>query len=402
MSTRTSERAFRVFIGSSSEQIGAARALQTTMEKLSVGESVIECVLWDQSFLEPSLTTIETLDSKLTTAFDLAVFFFGPDDWVARRGKKARITRANVVIKTGLGIGRLGRIRTLVVRPKDVPDLVFPSDLLGVTVLAYDEERARREPEPALSAVASRIAEYASRLEPREVLLIPPLQEVEIAAFYSQTGLTTAWPKRTEAASAILTDVGQARKSVAMYARVYISEVLKDTSGFSKAILQAADQGSKSGGPRESLTIRHVSVGADDRSGLAKLVWKQEDPQGKRWPTLARYKKHLKDSDVFFDAVFRKVQRMVGSSPSARRKSIQFDRRCLADFPLSHSLVVIDDRIVYVSFYSMSGSRYGTFAPTMRLEATLEADNWARHFIEGAHRIDRKHSRCRPEYDLIR
>ncbi len=123
----------RVFIGSSSEAIKYAYALQSIMD------SDCEITVWDQDIFKPSQTSIESLVEGLNN-YDFAVFIMSSDDKEISRGRKYNCTRDNIIFEIGLFIGRLGRDRVFMLKPYK-KDIKIPSDLLGVYICEYNDER---------------------------------------------------------------------------------------------------------------------------------------------------------------------------------------------------------------------------------------------------------------------
>ena len=127
----------RVFIGSSSEGLEAARFLQSELEKLSE----CEATCWDQDvFALSSLTLTALIDAS--QSYDFAVLVATPDDSTTRRGVSAPVPRDNVIFELGLFIGALGAERTFLIRNLTQKDLSLPSDLAGLT---YGGFKARQD-----------------------------------------------------------------------------------------------------------------------------------------------------------------------------------------------------------------------------------------------------------------
>src|SRR5262245_49568299 len=122
-----------LFIGSSSEGEGIARALQAEVEQQC------EPTVWPQDVFRPGGTPLSDL---LTTAHnaDFAALVLTPDDSVVSRGKQAPVARDNVIFELGLFLGALGPQRVFIIRPRGQP-LHLPSDLAGITVLDYNANR---------------------------------------------------------------------------------------------------------------------------------------------------------------------------------------------------------------------------------------------------------------------
>ena len=147
--TRPQRERPRVFIGSSTEGLPVAEAIQLGLDH------VAECTVWNQGvFFGLSSTTIETVVDTAAD-FDFAVLVLTPDDTTTRRGASATSPRDNLIFELGLFTGILGRARTFLVYPRDVK-LLLPSDLSGVTAATYTS-RSDGNLEAALGPVCTRI-----------------------------------------------------------------------------------------------------------------------------------------------------------------------------------------------------------------------------------------------------
>lgn len=124
----------RLFIGSSTEARKIAAALQAGLDHDA------EVTIWYQNTFKPSTGTLESLEDNLGR-FDFAAFVLAPDDIVKFKDAQTAVTRDNVIFESGLFMGRLGRRRVFLVRPKNAT-LKLPTDLAGVTVLEYDPNRS--------------------------------------------------------------------------------------------------------------------------------------------------------------------------------------------------------------------------------------------------------------------
>jgi len=143
----------RVFIGSSSEALHLAKALQAALP----GDS-IEVKLWTDGIFAATLTNIEALEAELIRA-DFAILILSPDDEVVSRGASSPAPRDNLVAELGLFAGAIGRKRTIMVCPKGV-DLKLPSDFLGVNPIKYSSP-------DDMSEVASQLQPILASLGPR-------------------------------------------------------------------------------------------------------------------------------------------------------------------------------------------------------------------------------------------
>ena len=189
----------RVFIGSSTEGVDVADALETRL--MSRGCDV---TLWTEGF-DLSDTFMESLEEASELA-EFAVMVLTPDDARTKRGADGQIPRDNVVFELGLFMGKLGRGRTFAVRH---PKAELPTDLSGVSVVDFDPDAMDRDPGKAIGPVATKILhaikqapvqptddEGQERLLPdRDALFNEivswPSKDVEIVALTDST--TWAW-----------------------------------------------------------------------------------------------------------------------------------------------------------------------------------------------------------------
>ncbi len=118
-----------VFIGSSSEGLEIAEAIQVNLDR------VCEVVIWSQGVFGLAKGTLESLAQRVND-FDFAVLVLTPDDLITSREKTQQSARDNVLIELGLFIGRIGRDRTFVIFDRGA-DMKLPSDLAGVTIADY-------------------------------------------------------------------------------------------------------------------------------------------------------------------------------------------------------------------------------------------------------------------------
>jgi hypothetical protein len=133
----------RLFVGSSSESLDYAYAIQSNLDDCA------EVTVWKQGIFEISKTTVESLIRALDRS-DFGVFVFAPNDALRLRRKKYAAVRDNVVFELGLFMGKLGRRRTFVVVPKASSQLRIPTDLMGVTLGEFDSKRKDKNLEAAL------------------------------------------------------------------------------------------------------------------------------------------------------------------------------------------------------------------------------------------------------------
>lgn len=147
-----------VFIGSSSEGLSIARAVQVSLSQ--------ECdvTLWNQGFFGPGEGTLEVLVDRLPS-FDFAVFVLKADDLSTVRGREVRVARDNVLLEFGICAGALGRKRTFAMYDLDAR-VQLPSDLAGVTLVPYRLSSGEKL-QTALGGPASTISLAIVELGPR-------------------------------------------------------------------------------------------------------------------------------------------------------------------------------------------------------------------------------------------
>src|SRR5690349_11927339 len=89
-----------VFIGSSSEGLKIARAVQANLDDAA------ETTLWSQGVFGLSEGTLESLVDR-SQDFDFAILVLTPDDLIESRTRRAAAPRDNVLFELGLFTGCL-------------------------------------------------------------------------------------------------------------------------------------------------------------------------------------------------------------------------------------------------------------------------------------------------------
>lgn len=140
----------RIFVGSSSENLNLAYAVQE-----SFGHDY-EITVWTQSIFGVSQYNLEGLLVALEKA-DFGVFLFAPDDVSQIRGVQASTVRDNVVFELGLFIGKLGRERCFIIIPNGAADLRLPTDILGLNTANFDSNRQDKNVVAALGSACNKI-----------------------------------------------------------------------------------------------------------------------------------------------------------------------------------------------------------------------------------------------------
>jgi predicted nucleotide-binding protein len=148
-----------LFIGSSTESLELARAIQTGLKYDPV---VVR--IWTDGVFGASSYTLDSLESQLD-ASDFGALVLSPDDLVFSEGSGSHAPRDNVILELGMFIGRLGRKRTYLVQATGV-DLKLPSDVDGVTPLTYVPGKAG-DLAASIGPVCSELRELIAKHGPR-------------------------------------------------------------------------------------------------------------------------------------------------------------------------------------------------------------------------------------------
>ncbi len=146
----------KLFIGSSSEGLEVARALQAELG------GIVETGIWSQGVFEPGQNYLEDL-FKFSTTYDFAVMVLRADDWERSREKEQIVPRDNVLFEVGLFMGSIGRRRTfLLYDMSSMPKL--PSDLAGITTLTFEERDETSALRASLGPAAQSIGDKVKEL----------------------------------------------------------------------------------------------------------------------------------------------------------------------------------------------------------------------------------------------
>jgi len=140
----------RVFIGSSTEGLQIVNAVQQNLDHDA------DCTVWTQGVFGVSTYPLDSLINAVRQS-DFSIFVFSPDDVTQIRQNQLFAARDNVILETGLFIGRYGKDRNFIIAPRGVPDFHVPTDLLGLTLEEYDPARVLNQPQPAVGAACTSI-----------------------------------------------------------------------------------------------------------------------------------------------------------------------------------------------------------------------------------------------------
>ncbi|MEW6519213.1 MAG: nucleotide-binding protein [Thermodesulfobacteriota bacterium] len=157
------ERKPRIFIGSSSESLPIADAVNLNLDRHA------EVTIWRNGTFDLSSNTIDSLEKK-SKSVDFSLFIFSPDDIGIIRNQKKLVARDNVVFELGLFIGALGKERCFILKPRGV-DLHLPTDLLGVTPADYEPNRSDGDMASAVN--------HACVLIKKQMEKLPTLQTIQ-------------------------------------------------------------------------------------------------------------------------------------------------------------------------------------------------------------------------------
>lgn len=157
----------KIFIGSSTENLITAHAIQVHLDDVS------EPSVWKNGIFKLSDYPLNSLVDKLQNS-DFGVFVFSPDDNAIIRDQKMQTVRDNTIFELGLCIGHLGKERSFIVSPKGVDAFHIPTDLIGIKHAKYDSQRENIEDAlgPACNEIRNAIEELGLRHSEQEENII--------------------------------------------------------------------------------------------------------------------------------------------------------------------------------------------------------------------------------------
>lgn len=148
-----------MFVGSSKEGLGIARAIQ-----LGLAHDNVIVRLWTDQVFGASETSIESLERDIGEA-DFGVLVLTADDRIVSRTEKQDAPRDNVIFELGLLMGSVGRSRTYFVIPRG-KEIKIPSDLFGMSPLTYVPAEGRElaaRIAPVCTAIRAKLLELGPR-----------------------------------------------------------------------------------------------------------------------------------------------------------------------------------------------------------------------------------------------
>ncbi|WP_220459210.1 CBASS system CD-NTase-associated NAD(+) hydrolase Cap12 [Gelidibacter maritimus] len=125
----------RIFIGSSSEELGTAKIVK------SILDNDFEVIIWNESVWDKSVFKINNnfLSDLLTATlkFDFGILIGSPDDRLIYRGEEKLTARDNILFELGLFTGRLGLEKCAFLIEESVK---VPSDLGGINLVVFNNK----------------------------------------------------------------------------------------------------------------------------------------------------------------------------------------------------------------------------------------------------------------------
>ena len=126
----------KLFIGSSTEELGLAQAAKTILEK-DFDVSIWNEKVWDSSIFKINQNFLSDL-LKASLQFDFGILIGTNDDKIFFRGKEVMQPRDNVLFELGLFTGRLGTSKCAFLIDKEVKLL---SDFNGLSLAYFDKSQ---------------------------------------------------------------------------------------------------------------------------------------------------------------------------------------------------------------------------------------------------------------------
>lgn len=126
----------RIFIGSSSEELGLANAAKVILEL----EKDFEVTVWNEDVWDKAIFRLNNnyLNDliRATLQFDFGILIGTKDDKVEYRGNEELQPRDNILFELGLFIGRLGLNNCAFLIDKDIKVL---SDIKGISLARFEK-----------------------------------------------------------------------------------------------------------------------------------------------------------------------------------------------------------------------------------------------------------------------
>lgn len=146
----------KVFIGSSTESLDVAFAIQSNLERDT------DPTVWQQGVFKLNESNLNNLMISLDN-YECGIFVLSPVDLLEIHGQNYTAVRDNVLFELGLFFGRLGLQRTFFIIPRTKETIRIPSDLIGVKYASYDPYREDGNLLAALGPACNEILEYLKK-----------------------------------------------------------------------------------------------------------------------------------------------------------------------------------------------------------------------------------------------
>jgi len=148
----------RVFIICSAEALPIARIIAAAFEY-----DAFAVEIWNEGCFKVSNYTLQDLEAAVDNS-DFAIAIAHADDVSESRDTAWPAPRDNVIFELGLFMGRLGRARAVLMEPRD-QDIKLPSDLAGITTIAYRFEKGG-ENQRLMGPACNRLRDHIQALGP--------------------------------------------------------------------------------------------------------------------------------------------------------------------------------------------------------------------------------------------
>lgn len=199
-----------LFIASSVEGLDVAYVIQNLLQYDA------ECTVWDQGVFKPSSYTVKDLLTMLSR-MNYGIFVFSAADDLVIRGEKEKAVRDNVLFELGMFMGVLGQSNCFIVMPNNDGDIHIPTDLIGINLLKYDNNRRDGNIKAALGPAVNEIKRVIKGKSKEQVTaskeLLEQISSVGMRAFYSSRD---DYSKYREKASSIDKYIERAHESICM------------------------------------------------------------------------------------------------------------------------------------------------------------------------------------------
>lgn len=150
----------RIFIGSSSEELGTAEIVKAILEK-DFDVTIWNDTIWEKEVFKLNNNFLADL-LKAPLKFDFGILIGSPDDETKKRGKTVLSARDNILFELGLFIGRLGLNRCAFLVNDQVE---IPSDFGGIYLSKFNGSN--------LANTIKRISKMFLESSPSEINFFP-------------------------------------------------------------------------------------------------------------------------------------------------------------------------------------------------------------------------------------